>query len=298
MNTTAIEAFLAIMRHGNLTEAAKALFISQSTLSHRLTELEKEVGMTLIERERGGKTVLLTDSGKEFLTIAKRWDNLVNDTRRIKDKRKDITLRIGAVDSFHAFVFPPLYKALSEHSPHINLEFRTHNSTELYMQLDRGEIDVGFPLVELPMKNIVTQKIYTEPRLVVRREMNAGNEIKLINLNELDGAEEIFFVGDEEFNARYQELKGAEGYPRLWVDTVHLLLLLLNKVGRWSILPQCIAESLIGTDDYAVYRLNESVPKRICYKIQARQPRTCAVEGLNIIARYLADVLPVIDYRD
>lgn len=129
----------------------------------------------------------------------------------------------------------------------------------------------------------------------MRREENAGNEIKPINLNDLDGAEEIFFVGDEEFNARYQELKGGEGYPRLWVDTVHLLLLLLNKVGRWSILPQCIAESLIGTDDYAVYRLNESVPKRICYKIQARQPRACAVEGLNIIELYLSDVLPRID---
>ncbi|WP_084653784.1 helix-turn-helix domain-containing protein [Paenibacillus zanthoxyli] len=55
-----IEAFLSIVRHGSLTDAASSLLISQSTLSHRLAQLEQEVGMNLIDRGRGLRTLSLT----------------------------------------------------------------------------------------------------------------------------------------------------------------------------------------------------------------------------------------------
>jgi DNA-binding transcriptional LysR family regulator len=291
MNTIEIEAFLAIIRHGNLTEAAKALFISQSTLSHRLVELEREVGLSLIDRGRGGKSLALTDYGKEFLAIAKRWEDLVQDTKQLQSQTNNITLSIGAVDTFHTFIFPPLYQALCEHIPKISINLKTHNSTELYLQVDRGEIDVAFTLMDLPMRNITVQKFYTEPRVVLRKEMSPGKCDEFINPESLDPANEIFFVGDSAFHTWYQHWKGKKGYPSLQVDTTQLLLLLLNKFGAWSIVPLCIAQKLTSMGFYSCYRLEDPPPERVCYKIQLKYPKSSTLEGISILDSYLDLVL-------
>lgn len=291
MNTLEIEAFLAILRHGNFTAAAKALFISQSTLSNRLSELERELGWSLIERGRGGKVLTLTDYGKQFLLIAKRWENLMEDTRRLQTKAGGLTLSIGAVDTFHSFIFPPLYRALREHAPKIDLTLKTHNSTELYLQVDRGEIDVGFTLQDLPMKNIAVTKFYTEPRVVLRKERSPLGQSGFIGLEDLDAAGEIFFVGDAAFHTWYQGWKGERGYPFLHVDTTQLLLQLLSEEGNWSVVPLCIARKLVSLGSYASYRLADPPPERICYKIQPKYPRAGVAEGIAILDAYLDAVI-------
>jgi len=291
MNTTEIEAFLAILRHGNLTEAAKSLFVSQSTLSNRLVELERDVGMTLIERGRGGKSLVLTEKGKQFLLIAKRWETLIQDTKCLQSQTNSLALSIGTVDTFHTFVFPPLYQLLCEHVPTINLNLKTHNSTELYIQLDRGEIDVGFTLLNLPMQNIIVEKVYTEGRVVLRKEVSPAQGEQFITAADLDPANEIFFVGDTAFHTWYQGWRGLKGYPSLQVDTTQLLLLMLNKLGSWSIVPMCIARKLVSLGSYACYQLEDKPPERVCYKIQSKYLSASVAEGIGILDSYLATIL-------
>lgn len=299
MDTLEIEAFLAIVRHGSLTEAANSLFISQSTLSHRLAELERELGMTLIERSRGVRSLTLTDYGTEFLAISKRWEGFVQDINRIRSRAKNITLSIGAVDTFHAFFFPPLYQALRECKPAIDLRLQTHNSTELYLQVDRGEIDVAFPLLDLPMRNIIVRKFYTEPRVVLRRETSPHIGNRSISIENLDPEEEIFFEGDSAFHTWYERWKGGRGYPSLQVDTAQLLLPLLNKEGAWAIVPLCIARKMVPLGLFTYYQLNNPPPERICYRIQSKFPRTAAVEGISILDSYLDAAFPdIISSRD
>ena len=287
MNTLSIKAFLAIVRHGSLTEAANSLFISQSTLSHRLAELEREIGLILIERGRGIKFLTLTDSGKEFLVIAKRWEDLVEDTKKIQFQAKKINLTIGAVDTFHAYFFPALYQALREHNPAINLNIKTYNSTELYLEIDRGEIDVAFPLLELPMSNIDIRRFYTEPRVVLRKETSSGTCNAVIEMEDLDFTKEVFFVGDPRFHEWYDQWKGRKGLPLLQVDTAQLLLPLLNKVGTWSIVPLCIARKVVSQGSYVYYRLDDPPPERVCYKIQSKHLKPSAIEGIKILDSYL-----------
>lgn len=53
----------------NFTEAAKALFISQSTLSQQIKQLESELGVLLFDRV--GKRIVLTEAGSSFLPYAR-----------------------------------------------------------------------------------------------------------------------------------------------------------------------------------------------------------------------------------
>ena len=287
MDSLGIKAFLAVVRHGSLTEAANSLFLSQSTLSNRLAELEREVGMTLIDRGRGLRSLVLTECGKEFLLVAKRWEDLLQDTKRIQSRAKDLTLAIGAVDTIHTFVLPPLYQALRDSEEQIKLRVRTHNSTELYFQVDRGELDVAFPLQDLPMKNIDVQKFYAEPRVVVRRELSPGECNKPIEPADLDPTKEIFFEADPVFQRWYDRWRGDRDYPVMQVDTAQLLLPLLNHLGSWSIVPLCMAQKFAASGTFSFYRLENPPPERICYKIHTKSPRSSVKKALSILDLYL-----------
>lgn len=291
MTTLEIETFLAILRYGNFTEAAKSLYISQSTLSHRLVELEKKVGVKLIYRERGGKNLVLTNYGKQFLLIAKRWETLMQDTEQIRLQPDSLSLTIGAVDTFHNFILPPLFQALGEHTPQINLNLKTYNSAELYMHVDRGEMDVGFTLLDLPMKNILVEKIYSEGRVILRKEDAPNRADATIHLKDLDPKKEIFFVGDTAFHAWYQRWKRGTGYPPLQVDTTQLLLLLLNQTDSWSLVPMCVAQYLSTIGTYAYYHLENPPPERVCYKIQSKHPTPASAQSIEILNSYLGKIL-------
>lgn len=73
-----IEYFLGIVRNGTMNAAAKALNISQSSLSSALKNLEKELGTPLFDRV--GRKLVLNESGKYFLQQAESIEGLFRET--------------------------------------------------------------------------------------------------------------------------------------------------------------------------------------------------------------------------
>ena len=61
MELRVLEYFLALTQEGSISAAAKALNVSQPTLSRQLMDLEKELGCVLFERSKQG--IILTDEG-------------------------------------------------------------------------------------------------------------------------------------------------------------------------------------------------------------------------------------------
>lgn len=73
MTSLEIEAFLSIVRCGNISTSAKELFVTQPALSRRLKALESELGYTLLLRQRGMHQIQLTEEGKAFFPVAEKW---------------------------------------------------------------------------------------------------------------------------------------------------------------------------------------------------------------------------------
>lgn len=84
MNSEGIETFLEVAECGSLTEAAGQLLVSQGTVSMRIAQLEEELGVPLLVRQRGIKKVLLTPEGEVFLTLAHQWVGLEQQAHEIK----------------------------------------------------------------------------------------------------------------------------------------------------------------------------------------------------------------------
>ena len=80
MTLAEVETFLTVVATRSITRTAELLFLSQPTISHRLSSLEDELGFKLVIRRKGHKTIELTPKGEEFIPIAERWAALWKET--------------------------------------------------------------------------------------------------------------------------------------------------------------------------------------------------------------------------
>lgn len=105
---------LAVARTGNITKAAQQLHISQPSLSNQIIALEKQLGISLLERRR--KRVYLTDAGQYFATqsqkILNQEQNLEHTMEEFSQLKKG-SLRLGCFLSFVLYLCQkllPLFK--------------------------------------------------------------------------------------------------------------------------------------------------------------------------------------------
>ena len=83
-----IETFLTLNKTGSLTKAAETLYVSQPTVSHRLKDLEEELGISLLMRGKGQRRIELTQKGEEFVAIAERWLALMAETSALRNQEE------------------------------------------------------------------------------------------------------------------------------------------------------------------------------------------------------------------
>ena len=128
INIYLIETFLAVVSTRSITQAANKLYVSQSTVSSRLQQLEEELGTTLIKRKKGIRTVEVTQEGYEFIPIAQRYAEFDSEFSQFKDREHNISLTIACPDSLNVHLFKPLYSQILNCTPHVNLRIKTHQS--------------------------------------------------------------------------------------------------------------------------------------------------------------------------
>lgn len=273
MNNLEMQAFMTIIECGNFTNAARKLYISQSTLSTRIYTLEKELGSKLFVRSKGIKKIELTEAGKKLAFASKNWYAFIEEVEKIKQNQiaGRLNLNFGSVDTYNTHLFIPLFKKFREHRNRININIRTYNSTELYKEVDSGRLDIAYTLLNMPMEGIIIEKVFEEPRVVILNKKGLPEDyFKYDILNLLDQEKEIFFIGDKAYNLWHEKFWQNSSNTFFQVDTYQLLVQLLDESGYWSIVPLCMSYELLRNEDLAVYGLNVDVPKRVCYKIRRK----------------------------
>lgn len=151
-----MEAFLSILRNGSITAAADALFITQPALSRKLKSLEQELGVRLFEREQGRHYLTLTAKGQEFAPLAEKWMSLYRETEYYKSGDAQATLKIGAVDSIHTYLLPPVLQAQLRLHPEVRLSLTLVHDWTAYSEISERKCDLPLwtpsttPLTSVP----------------------------------------------------------------------------------------------------------------------------------------------------
>lgn len=141
MTLTQLRAFVAVARYNGFTAAARALNMSQTTITSQIQALEEEHGIRLFERR--GRRIELTEIGREFLDLARRMTGLEDDAAMmLKDsaQMRSGSLKIGAVSPFHVI---EMIETFNASYPDVFLSMALGNSESVLRELANYGCDVG-----------------------------------------------------------------------------------------------------------------------------------------------------------
>lgn len=148
-----IDAFIMLMKNGNVTRTADALFMSQSTLTKRIQKLEKEYDCTLFLRSKKG--MIPTPVAEEILPDLIRMRTLgekVRDQASTFGGRVGGTLSLGVSVNFARYDLPKILKKYTTLFPNVHLSIQTGQSTALYQKLLDGKLRLIVVRGQFPWK--------------------------------------------------------------------------------------------------------------------------------------------------
>jgi LysR family hydrogen peroxide-inducible transcriptional activator len=134
----------------NFTRAADRCFVTQSTLSAGIRELEQQLDVVLFERDR--QSVRPTTVGQELAERARALLSQGQDFVLAARSSGDVlqgTVTLGAIPTIAPFLLPPLLRRLRRELPALSVLLREEQTDRLLQELDEGTIDMA--LIALPM---------------------------------------------------------------------------------------------------------------------------------------------------
>src|SRR5437763_8348126 len=162
-----LQYLVALRRHGHFGRAADACFVTQSTLSAGLRELESLLGVTLVERTR--RVVRFTPLGEK---IADKAVKVLRETEELAEMARSQgrplhgELRMGVIPTIAPFLLPAMLPRLREQWPALKLYLREETSQAACDALHRGQLDCILLALPYPCGE-VDKAVLLEDRLFV-----------------------------------------------------------------------------------------------------------------------------------
>ncbi|MFN3373118.1 MAG: LysR family transcriptional regulator [Chloroflexus sp.] len=160
--------FEAVARHSHVTRAAAELHIAQPALSKQISQLERELGITLFDRV--GRSLRLTEAGEALLPYARAILAQVEEARAAMAERVGLKagrVSIGAPPTVGAHLLPPLLAAFHQRYPGITLRLHEAGIQSLLDLLEAGLTDLA--VVTLPVSDelLTVTSLLNEPLVLI-----------------------------------------------------------------------------------------------------------------------------------
>jgi DNA-binding transcriptional LysR family regulator len=195
-----LAALSAISREGSFRAAADSLGYVQSAVSQRIVQLERLVGVRLVDRTRGSKEISVTPQGELLVEHAEEI------LARLQAARADLashtyrekTLRVGVCPSVATRLLPGVLREAALKAPALRVEpAESPTDSALFGLVEQGEIDVAFADLPLPAGPFEWRRILRDPCVLLvsagsdwadRAEAPTVEELAQAPLVVLDGA--------------------------------------------------------------------------------------------------------------
>jgi LysR family transcriptional regulator, hydrogen peroxide-inducible genes activator len=164
MNLRDLQYALAIEEHGSVTRAAEACEVTQPTLSAQVGKLERELGVSIFERD--GRGLRVTPAGRTVLDHARRIASAVDDLRIATQEHLDPlagTLRLGLIPTIAPYLLPSLLPAVREELPRVAISIVEEQTDPLIERLRSGNIDAAMIATHVDDDRLVTVHLFDEP---------------------------------------------------------------------------------------------------------------------------------------
>ncbi len=144
INLHQLHIFQAVAEHGSYSRAATALYLSQPGVSLQVKALERSIGLPLFEKV--GRTLHLTEAGRELLSYSERIFALLDETRLVMEELgggRRGTVKVAASTTAGIYVVPPALGAFHRDFPEVKLTLDVVNRLTVQKRLLDNEVDLA-----------------------------------------------------------------------------------------------------------------------------------------------------------
>lgn len=196
-----LQIFITVAELGKMSEAARTLYITQSSVSQAIASIEQEYDVVLFERLSHG--LFLTDAGKELLSYARSLFSVKSDMEEfLLSSGEKQRIRIGATITVGTCIISPLLLQLKEKNESLQAEVLVENTRAIESKLLKNEIDIG--LVEGKISNceLVTRHAIEDKLVLICPNDHRFKGRKTVLAGEL--ANECFILREKGSGTRTQ----------------------------------------------------------------------------------------------
>lgn len=235
---------MAVANHANFTRAAEALHISQPTLSQQIKQLERILGVQLLDRT--GRVVRLTDAGTVYTEHARRiLRDLAAGERAVNDVQ-DLSrghLRLGLTPTFTAYLIGPLTAEFNTRHPGITLAIKEMSQDRIEAALLAGELDLGIAFAGSRLPGITIRSWFTEVLSLVTCSTNRQSMPKILPVKAL-GTTQLALLSEDFATRNHIDAYFARHdiAPRITVEatSIQALTEIVQRSPLATVLPEAI----------------------------------------------------------
>ncbi|WP_028588736.1 LysR family transcriptional regulator [Paenibacillus massiliensis] len=183
MELLQLQYFIAVARLEHMTEAARSLHVTQSSLSKTIQRLEEDLGVPLFDRI--GRKLRLNEFGSTFLRRAER---ALFELQQGKQEINDLsspehgTLELAVTTASR---LPHILREFRKKRPHIQFHVQMLTTQEMVTRLHRGEVDFCLASPPIQGEDIECRIVFIDPIVVAVPNSHRLADRSSVSLNEL-----------------------------------------------------------------------------------------------------------------
>ena len=293
-----LQYLVALRRFGHFGKAADACFVTQSTLSAGLRELETLLGVTLVERTR--RVVRFTPLGEK---IADKAVKVLRETEELAEMARAQgrplhgELRMGVIPTIAPFLLPTMLPRLRGHFPELKLFLREETSSAACEALHRGQLDCVLLALPFGCGDVDSTPLFDDPLFVAYPRGEAPSAASIaaadIDENRLLLLEDGHCLKDHALSAcNRPELRANAA---MMGTSLHTLVQMVDNGLGLTFVPGMAIEAgiLTGTEVDAKPLRSENPYRRIALIWRRSSPREGEFQMLaETLRRIVADLVP------
>lgn len=178
---------LSIQKNLHFKKAADECFVSPSTLSNAINEMEAQLGTQIFERDN--KKVIVTKSGEEILKKAKEIKIQMQDIYKLGENRNSIgnlSISMGIIPTVGPYFLPLILPELKKRFPNLNLKIIEGQSTQLVSKVKDGDLDIAILALPFELKGLLALKFWKENFHLISHKDEVGKKRKKIKAKNID----------------------------------------------------------------------------------------------------------------
>ncbi|MDA8604798.1 LysR family transcriptional regulator [Gammaproteobacteria bacterium] len=180
---------LAVAKRLHFKKAADDCFVSPSTLSNAIAELENQIGFQIFERTN--KKVIVTKLGLELLKKVETIQFHIEDIKNLGEKQKaplSSPLTIGIIPTVGPYLLPLVLPKLKKYYPNLKLKILESKSSSLVQKVNDGDLDMAILALPYNLRGLLSFKFWEENFYYISHKNNKYKKslkAKDINFSEL-----------------------------------------------------------------------------------------------------------------